>query len=122
MMESNFNIPLPDDVDLFREFTPSPSSFEPDVGGSNPDSFPTVLHGIVSDESSDDCIHWLPSGTHFAITDKEKVSFQRHYKLISLASVLTCILFEIHISFLRRSYPFILGVEEQPSSLVSPGV
>ncbi|KAL7495104.1 hypothetical protein ACHAWT_003619 [Skeletonema menzelii] len=74
MMESNFNIPLPDDVDLFREFTPSPSSFEPDVGGSNPDSFPTVLHGIVSDESSDDCIHWLPSGTHFAITDKEKFS------------------------------------------------
>eukprot|EP00985_Skeletonema_marinoi_P006204 scaffold2690_cov168-Skeletonema_marinoi.AAC.10 len=68
---------LPDDVDLFSmsrdEFSPSPSSFELDVG-SNPDSFPTVLHGIVSDESSDDCIHWLPCGTHFSISDKEKFS------------------------------------------------
>ena len=82
MMESNFNISLPDDVDLFRDFTPSPTSFEPDVGGSNPDSFPTILHGIVSDESSDDCIHWLPSGTHFTITDKEKVSFRREHNLI----------------------------------------
>eukprot|EP00984_Skeletonema_dohrnii_P022878 scaffold11980_cov114-Skeletonema_dohrnii-CCMP3373.AAC.1 len=66
---------LPDDVDLFSmsrdEFSPSPSSFELDVG-SNPDSFPTVLHSIVSNESSDDCIHWLPCGTHFSISDKEK--------------------------------------------------
>ena len=78
MIESNFNIQLPDDVDLFSmsrdEFSPSPSSFELDVG-SSPDSFPTVLHGIVSDESSDDCIHWLPCGKHFSISDKEKVSF-----------------------------------------------
>jgi hypothetical protein len=82
MIESNFNIQLPDDVDLFSmsrdEFSPSPSSFELDVG-SNPDSFPTVLHGIVSDESSDDCIHWSPCGTHFSISDKEKVSFRHGY-------------------------------------------
>lgn len=82
MIESNFNIQLPDDVDLFSmsrdEFSPSPSSFELDVG-SSPDSFPTVLHGIVSDESSDDCIHWLPCGTHFSISDKEKVSFRHGY-------------------------------------------
>jgi len=77
MTETN-NILLFDDVDLFsmdrEEFSPSPSSFELDLGGSNPDSFPTVLHRITSDESSDDCIHWLPCGTHFAISDKEKFS------------------------------------------------
>ncbi|KAK1744839.1 hypothetical protein QTG54_004130 [Skeletonema marinoi] len=97
MIESNFNIQLPDDVDLFSmsrdEFSPSPSSFELDAG-SNPDSFPTVLHGIVSDESSDDCIHWLPCGKHFSISDKEKFS--------------------------KKIIPMYFGAEEQPNLLVSP--
>jgi hypothetical protein len=79
MIESNCNIQLSEDDDLFLlsrdEFSPSPSSLELDLGGSNPDSFPAVLHGIVSDESSNDCIHWLPCGTHFTISDKEKVRF-----------------------------------------------
>ncbi len=79
MTETNVNILLPDGVDLLSmnrdDESPSPSSFELDLGGSNPDSFPTVLHRIVSNESSDDCIHWLPCGKHFAISDKEKVSF-----------------------------------------------
>lgn len=80
MTETNLNIMLPDGVDLLSmnrdDESPSPSSFELDLSGSNPDSFPTVLHRIVSNESSDDCIHWLPCGTHFAISDKEKVSFR----------------------------------------------
>ena len=83
MMDSNFNFQLPgDDVDLFRELTPSPTSFEPDVGASNSDNFPTILHDIVSNEATDDCIHWLPSGRHFTITDKEKVSLRREQSIL----------------------------------------
>lgn len=85
MMDSYLNFQLPgddDDIDLFREFTPSPTSFEPDVGGSNSDNFPTILHSIVSNEATDDCIHWLPSGRHFTITDKEKVSFRREQSIL----------------------------------------
>lgn len=92
MSETNVNILLHGvDVDLFsmsmnrEENSASPSSSELDLGGSNHDSFPTVLHRIVSDESSDDCIHWLPCGTHFVIFDKEKVSFRYEhvYHIIS---------------------------------------
>ena len=67
MFKSNCNIQSRDE-----EFPNSPSS---PLGESNPDSFPLLLHDIVSDESSDDCIHWLPGGTHFAISDKDKVRF-----------------------------------------------
>ena len=84
MIESEYNSEelLPDDDDLFLlnldsgdAPSPSPSFGDQDPGGSNPDSFPTVLHGIVSDESTDDCIYWLPCGTRFQITDKKKVRF-----------------------------------------------
>ena len=84
MIESEYNSEelLPDDDDLFllnldSGDAPSPSpSFDPQLeGSSNPDSFPTVLHDIVSDESTDDCICWLPCGTQFHITDRKKVRF-----------------------------------------------
>lgn len=34
--------------------------------------FPVLLHKIVSDPATDYCIHWLPCGTHFYISDKSK--------------------------------------------------
>jgi hypothetical protein len=130
MITSNCNIQLPDeDDDLFLmsrdEFSPSPSSHELDLGGSNPDSFPAVLHGIVSDESNNDCIHWLPSGTHFTISDKEKVRFRLfgfHARDDVIRLTHKYVVFNAAISFQRRSYPSILEAEEQPSSLASPDV
>mmetsp|Transcript_12080 Transcript_12080/g.20937 ORF Transcript_12080/g.20937 Transcript_12080/m.20937 type:complete len:629 (-) Transcript_12080:304-2190(-) len=35
-------------------------------------AFPILLHEIVSDPSTDDCIHWLACGTRFMISDKKK--------------------------------------------------
>ena len=35
-------------------------------------AFPILLHGIVTDPSTDDCIHWLSCGTRFMISDKKK--------------------------------------------------
>mmetsp|Transcript_14572 Transcript_14572/g.27777 ORF Transcript_14572/g.27777 Transcript_14572/m.27777 type:complete len:509 (+) Transcript_14572:101-1627(+) len=35
-------------------------------------AFPILLHEIVSDPETDDCIHWLPCGTRFIIPDKQK--------------------------------------------------
>lgn len=35
-------------------------------------AFPILLHDIVSDPSTDDCIHWLSCGTRFMISDKKK--------------------------------------------------
>lgn len=37
-------------------------------------SFPLVLHAIVSDESSDKAIHWLPCGSRFVIANKDEFS------------------------------------------------
>ncbi|KAL7546484.1 hypothetical protein ACHAWF_009823 [Thalassiosira exigua] len=34
--------------------------------------FPVLLHEIVSDPTTDDCIHWMPCGTRFMISDKKK--------------------------------------------------
>lgn len=82
---NNMDLLLSDDAaddDLLllmsRDESEDSSSFELDPqldleGGSNPDFFPAVLHSIVSDESCDDCIRWLPCGTQFQITDKAKV-------------------------------------------------
>lgn len=39
--------------------------------GRNAD-FPVLLHEIVSNPDTDDCVHWLPCGTHFFISDKRK--------------------------------------------------
>lgn len=87
MMESEYNCEelLPDDDDLFLlnldsgdAPSASPSFGGEDSqleGGSNPDPFPTVLHTIVSDESTDDCICWCPCGKRFQITDRKKVRF-----------------------------------------------
>lgn len=36
--------------------------------------FPKLLHRIVSDPKTDDCIHWLPCGTRFIISNKDKFS------------------------------------------------
>ncbi|KAL7543330.1 hypothetical protein ACHAWF_007369 [Thalassiosira exigua] len=46
------------------------SSDSDDTSGS----FPIVLHAIVSDESSNNCIHWLPCGKRFVISDKDEFS------------------------------------------------
>jgi hypothetical protein len=35
-------------------------------------SFPLLLHNVVTDPASDDCIHWLSCGTRFIISDKKK--------------------------------------------------
>jgi hypothetical protein len=35
-------------------------------------AFPILLHEIVTDPSTDDCIHWLQCGTRFMISDKKK--------------------------------------------------
>lgn len=35
-------------------------------------AFPILLHEIVSDPETDNCIHWLPCGTRFIIPDKQK--------------------------------------------------
>ena len=35
-------------------------------------AFPILLHQIVSDPSTDDCIHWLACGTRFMISDKKR--------------------------------------------------
>ena len=87
MIESEYNCEelLPDDDDLFLlnldngdAPSASPSFGGEDFqleGGSNPDPFPAVLHTIVSDESTDDCICWCPCGKRFQITDRKKVRF-----------------------------------------------
>ena len=135
MIESEYNSEelLPDDDDLFLlnldsgdAPSPSPPQLE---GGPNPDSFPTVLHDIVSDESTDDCICWLPCGTRFQITDKKKVRFYLHEQIMFLFitskvfSQDSCFLsLNPPFSFQRTCYPFILAVEVQPSSLALPAV
>ena len=35
-------------------------------------SFPLLLHNVVSDAATDDCIHWLSCGARFIISDKKK--------------------------------------------------
>ncbi len=35
-------------------------------------SFPLLLHNVVTDTATDDCIHWLSCGTRFIISDKKK--------------------------------------------------
>eukprot|EP00986_Skeletonema_menzelii_P001561 scaffold409_cov143-Skeletonema_menzelii.AAC.10 len=35
-------------------------------------SFPLLLHNVVSDAATDDCIHWLSCGSRFIISDKKK--------------------------------------------------
>ena len=35
-------------------------------------AFPILLHEIVSDPKTDDCVHWLACGTRFMISDKKK--------------------------------------------------
>lgn len=35
-------------------------------------AFPLLLHEIISDPSTDYCIHWLSCGTRFMISDKKK--------------------------------------------------
>jgi len=35
-------------------------------------AFPILLHEIVTDPSTDDCVHWLSCGTRFMISDKKK--------------------------------------------------
>ncbi len=35
-------------------------------------AFPILLHEIVTDPATDDCIHWLTCGTRFMISDKKK--------------------------------------------------
>mmetsp|Transcript_8827 Transcript_8827/g.13667 ORF Transcript_8827/g.13667 Transcript_8827/m.13667 type:complete len:501 (+) Transcript_8827:103-1605(+) len=35
-------------------------------------SFPLLLHNVVTDSATDDCIHWLSCGTRFIISDKKK--------------------------------------------------
>lgn len=35
-------------------------------------SFPLLLHNVVTDPATDDCIHWLSCGTRFIISDKKK--------------------------------------------------
>ncbi len=37
-------------------------------------SFPLMLHNVISDPATDDCIHWLSCGTRFIISDKKKFS------------------------------------------------
>lgn len=140
MIESEYNSEelLPDDDDLFllnldSGDAPSPS---PSFGGqdpqlSNPDSFPTVLHDIVSDESTDDCICWLPCGTRFQITDKKKVRFYLHEQIMLFLFITSkvfsqdsCYFLSLNppFSFQRTCYPFILAAEVQPSSLALPAV
>lgn len=46
------------------------SSDEEDCAEKIP--FPVILHGIVSDPETDHCIHWLPNGNLFTISDKKK--------------------------------------------------
>lgn len=53
------------------------SSREERGGGPNNNhasktAFPILLHEVVSDPSTDCCIHWLPCGTRFMISDKKK--------------------------------------------------
>ena len=47
-----------------------------DDDGEGPDgektAFPILLHEIVSEAVSDDCIHWLSCGTRFMISDKKR--------------------------------------------------
>lgn len=43
-------------------------------GGDDPEktAFPLLLHEVVSDPATDNCIHWLACGTRFMISDKKK--------------------------------------------------
>jgi hypothetical protein len=43
-----------------------------DEEGSNKIAFPILLHEIVCDPSTDDCVRWLPNGNLFIISDKKK--------------------------------------------------
>ncbi|KAL3791597.1 hypothetical protein HJC23_012187 [Cyclotella cryptica] len=39
---------------------------------SEKSAFPFILHDVVCDPATDDCIHWLPDGKLFLICDKKK--------------------------------------------------
>ena len=57
---------------------PSSSASEEDAAAAKPTNiltFPVLLHAVISDKASDDCIHWLPCGTRFIVSDK--VKFER---------------------------------------------
>ncbi|KAL7523147.1 hypothetical protein ACHAWF_000397, partial [Thalassiosira exigua] len=51
---------------------PSGEPAEPSPVAPQGEAFPTLLHGAVSDESTDDCVRWLPGGTKFVVCDKAK--------------------------------------------------
>jgi hypothetical protein len=83
------------DFDFDRDFIPeddeyAPASVPSRVAGSSPNgsdgsgvdqsispdnsnqmNFPVLLHEIVSNEEFDHCVHWLPCGTLFVISDKD---------------------------------------------------
>ena len=50
------------------------SELDEQAGGGEADktSFPLLLHNVVTDPATDDCIHWLTCGTRFIISDKKK--------------------------------------------------
>ncbi|KAL7528224.1 hypothetical protein ACHAWF_002484, partial [Thalassiosira exigua] len=57
---------------LAESSSSSDESEEDEVPKADKTTFPILLHAIVSDESTDDCIHWLPCGARFVISDKTK--------------------------------------------------
>ena len=68
--------------DEAKQITPTPSTLgaaEKAVAArmnrGDEDAFPILLHSIVSDKSTNNCIVWLPCGTKFIVRDKD--AFER---------------------------------------------
>lgn len=73
---SETTVSVPND----RALTPQIIQLQQDVkstddnsdGTSEKSAFPFILHEVVDDSATDDCIHWLPDGKLFLICDKKK--------------------------------------------------
>eukprot|EP00956_Cyclotella_meneghiniana_P037234 scaffold135711_cov77-Cyclotella_meneghiniana.AAC.6 len=48
------------------------TGFDSDEDANPKIPFPVILHALVSNPETDHCIHWLPDGNLFSISDKKK--------------------------------------------------
>ncbi|KAL7466781.1 hypothetical protein ACHAXS_007065 [Conticribra weissflogii] len=64
--------PSTDSANAIKDSDGNQATQRPRAAEGDKTDFPVLLHKIVSDPATDYCIHWLPCGTHFYISDKSK--------------------------------------------------
>jgi hypothetical protein len=68
-LSGDFKLDPPKHTEVIQDAKTPDESLD---GPSEKVAFPIILHDVVSDPSTDDCIHWLPCGELFLICNKKK--------------------------------------------------